>query len=145
MVRSLIGVIFAVVIGLTTAKFIEGAGGTLYPPSTTVEQGDIEALKASASAVPLGYKFFLLLGWAVAAFISALIALLIGQRWAPLGWLAAVTMFFLAVMTLIGSPFGWWLWPCAGLATGSGGWLAVRVTGASNQYAVSNDKSGFLE
>ena len=62
--------------------------------------------------------------------VAALIALLIGRRWAPVGGLAAGTIFFSAFITMLPGTLVWWLWPLAAVATAIGGWLALRIGGA---------------
>jgi len=143
MIRSLFGVLIAVLIGLTTAKFIEGMGAVSFP-LLDAGAGDLEALKAAAAKAPVGYKLVLLASWAIAAFVSAIIALFISRKWAPIGWLAAGTIFFLAVMTLVGTPFGLWLWPASAIVTATGGWIAIKLLKATYVYPEKKDDNGFL-
>ena len=144
MIRSLIAVLIAVFVGLTTAKFIEGVGTAAYPFQESVPAGDVDGLKAAAANAPFGYKAILIAGWAVAAFVSALISLVIGKRWAPLGWLSSGLMFFLAIITLIGTPLGFWVLPAALIVTGGGGWLAIKLLKATNVYPVKNQADEFF-
>ena len=93
MVRSLIAVIIAVIFGLAVANGFERVG------------------LAWDGLSPIGFDSFLLAGWGTAAFVAAIIALLIGRKWAPLGWLAAAAMVLFglassAVMALPASVLG---------------------------------------
>ncbi len=127
MIRSLFSIILAVIIGLTAAKFIEGVGAAAYPPAVPVDLNDLEAVRAASGAFPTGYKLMLALGWGGGAFISAIIALALGRRWAPLGGLAAATIFFNSVITLLGMGLSWWLWPLSAAACAGGGVAALTI------------------
>ncbi len=115
MLRNLVAVILATVIGLTVAKFIEGLIG---------------------GGVAAGAREFggLVAGYFAGAFIAAAIALLIGRRWVPLGWLGAATILFASVITLATFSLPLLLWPLSAAACGAGGWLAVTLLKAEMQY-----------
>lgn len=113
MLRSLFAVIVAVIAGLGAARFLEGG---------------LAAISGAQGGA--GYSFILAASWFFGAFVAALIALLIGRRWAPVGGLAAGTIFFSAFITMLPGTLGWWLWPMAAIATAAGGWLALRIGGA---------------
>lgn len=119
MLRSLTAVIVATIVGLTAAKFVEGSGTARL------------ALNPGDAAPSATYQALLVAGWALGAFAAALTALLIGRRWAPLGWLAAATILFAACMTVMTFALSWVLWPASAAATALGGFLAVRLLRAS--------------
>ena len=131
MLRSLLAVVVAVVLGLTVAKFIEGAG-----------QAGLGLSAGAADAA--GYKALLLGGWMIGAFAAASLALLIGRRWAPLGWLAAASLFLDAAITAGGASLGWVMWPAAALVTGLGGLLAVRLLRARSTYPEKAQDKGLF-
>jgi len=115
MLRSLLAVIAAIVAGLTAAKFIEGGLAAVF----------------NAAFPSAAYQGVLVFSWFVGAFTAALAALYIGRRWAPLGILCAAAILLLATMSLVAQPMSWLMWPGALLATTIGGFLAVRITGAT--------------
>ncbi len=125
MLRSLIAVIVATILGLAAAKFVEGAGQVLLHESSTVAEG------VAVSGV---YQAVLAVGWFVGAFVAGVLALLLGRRWAPLGVLAAATVLFAAVITQITFAMSWILWPASLAATAAGGFLAVKLMKASRAY-----------
>lgn len=88
--------------------------------------------------------YFIFAGiWFLGAFFAALIALIIGRRWAPLGIWAAATIFFSAVLALLrDNPEGIFMWFIAAAATATGGWLAVKLLKAKSAYpqAASREK-----
>ena len=112
MLRNLAAIILATIIGLGTAKFIEGLIGGGVAPGEGVGAREL---------------FGLGVGYFVGAFIASGIALLIGRRWAPLGWLGAVTILFAAVLTLLTFKLPLILWPISAAACGAGGWLAIKL------------------
>ena len=118
MIRNLFAIIAAILIGFSLAKFIEGA---------------------------VGGSSGLLAGWFVGAFVATAIALLLGRRWAPLGILGAGTIFFSALIALIGAPASLLLWPGAVIATALGGWLALKVLGATNDQPQSGQKESLFD
>ncbi len=132
MLRSLLAVLAATLIGLTTSKFVEGAGQTLLSAPPQIDSDMI--------ATPAGYGVILVISWAAGAFAAALCALLIGRRWAPLGGLAASTVFLSAFIALLSSPLSWVLWPLSALATAGGGYGAIRLLRATAAYPEKNPK-----
>ncbi len=130
MLRSLGAVIVAVIIGLTAAKFVESAAAALLV-------GDGARLGADIGVSP-AYQAILVFCWLVGAFVAAGASLLMGKRWAPLGWLGAATIFFSAMITLITFSLSWLLWPASLTATAAGGYVAVKLFNATRDYPASN-------
>jgi hypothetical protein len=130
MLRSLIAVVAAAIVGLATAKFIEGAAQT-----------GMGLTEATAPA----YQFALFVGWGLGAFAAAATALLMGKRWAPLGWLAAAGVFLIAALAMISFSASWLLWPAAMLATGGGGFAAVRLLRARTSLPVKASQKGLFD
>lgn len=104
MFRSLIAALVAVFAGLAAAQAVERLAAALSLPQWAA----------------------LLAGWGVASFTGAGLALMIGKRWAPLGWLAAASMFLLAVVTAANGA-GWVLIPGAIFISAAGGFLAIKL------------------
>ncbi len=129
MIRSLFAVIVAVISGLGAAKLVEGAGVYFL----------------HAAPLSAAHQGLLIAGWLAGAFVSALIALLLGRRWAPLGGLAAASVFLAAFITLIANPLNWLLWPAAAIATALGGFAAIRLTGAQGSHPALRKKDGLFD
>lgn len=123
--RSLIAVIVAVFAGLAFAQGAERAMLGLSLPQPAA----------------------LLASWGGASFVAASAALLLGRRWAPLGWLAAGSMLLLAVVSVAGGGASWMLVPGALIFTGLGGWLAIKTVKASYAppFAAKKPKPGLFE
>lgn len=133
MIRSLIAIVAAVVLGLAAARLVEGAA-VLFIPGAAPTGGDW----------PLAYQLALLASWGLAAFVAASASLLIGRRWAPLGWLAAASMLLLAVVSALSGPAASLLLPGALIVTGAAGYGAVKVTKAKNEAPFAARRPGMF-
>ncbi len=129
MIRSLAAVIIAVIAGLTAAKLIEGGGAALI----------------NARAPSAAYCALVSIGWLAGAFAAAFIAMFLDKRWAPLGMLAAASIFLGAALGLFSSPLGWWMWPVALIAAALGGLGAVRTIGAGMSHPDMHRKDGLFD
>ena len=136
MIRSLIAILAATFIGLTTAKFIEGAGQALIAESSTDD---------GVEAGPMSYGVVLFIAWAFGAFVASSCALLIGRRWAPLGYLAAATIFLSAAIGLMSAALGWVMWPLAILASLGGGFSAAKLYRATMAFPEKTTKETFFD
>ena len=121
--------IAAILIGLTASRFVEGAAQAV----------------GGASPESAAYEWSLVLGWTLGAFAAALTALLIGRRWAPLGVLAAATMFFAAAIALLSYSLSWFLWPASAAGTALGGYAAIRLLNARNAHPSRDGKKEFFD
>ncbi len=130
MLRNLAAIILATIIGLALAKFIEGVLG-----------GGVAPGEAASAQEYLG----LTVGYLIGAFAASLIALLVGRRWAPLGWLSAATIFFAAVITILSFKLPLWVWPLSAAACAAGGWLAGRLLKAERQYRPGKPKESLFD
>ncbi|MEM9014815.1 MAG: hypothetical protein AAGB02_06875 [Pseudomonadota bacterium] len=101
MIRSLLAIVAATLIGLTVSRFIEGAGLAVMSDGGSPNNSTLGA----------GLQLLLVASWTVGAVAASASALLIGERWAPLGWLGAATVALSAVLGLSGAAFSWWAWP----------------------------------
>jgi len=119
MLRSLFAVILATIIGLAVAKFIEGAGVAGFDLTTP--------MPGAETSLSIAYQLLLVAGWGVGALVAALIALALGKKWAPLGALAAMTVFFTALMSILTFSLNWLVLPGAAAMTGLGGYISIRL------------------
>lgn len=132
MIRSLFAIVVAVILGLTTARFVEGAGRALAGVETA------ETLGAAHLAA-------LVAGWGVGAFAAAASALLIAGRWAPLGGLAAGTIFLAAIIAQFEAAIGWPVLLGSALSTAVGGYGAIRLLGATRTHPANRQKDGIFD
>ncbi len=130
MLRNLAAIIVAAIAGLIVAKFAEALIGGGVAPGEAADGGNLAGLVA---------------GYFIGAFIAASIALLIGRRWAPLGWLAAATILFNAIITMTTFKLTLFLWPVSIAACAAGGWLAIRLLKASTSSPQNNRKESLFD
>lgn len=129
MIRSLFAVIAAVIAGFALAKLVEGGGAAV----------------TGAAPGEGAYDGLLLLGWFLGAFMAAVTAMVVGARWAPLGAVAAASLFLGAAVTLFSYPMSWFMWPGALLVTALGAYGAIRFTGAKSVYPARAPKTGLFD
>ena len=136
MLRSLAAIIIATIAGLALARFVEAAGLAMA--------GVAENSQGGAQSFTPAYQAVLIASWFIGAFAAAAAALLIGGRWRPLGWLAAVTMFIAAIIAISNASSGFLLWIGALLSTLAGGYLAIKLLGADADYPANHRKKEFF-
>lgn len=115
MLRSLFAVIVAVIAGLTAAKLVEGGAAALF----------------AAAPISAAYQVILVSSWLAGGFVASLAALLIARRWAPVGLIAAASIFLSAAVALLSAPLSWLLWPGGALAVATGAFVAIKLTKAT--------------
>lgn len=133
MIRSLFAIVVAIILGLTAAKFVEGAGQALSGG------GDNAGLLSNT------HQLALVIGWGIGAFTAAISAMLIAGRWAPLGGLAAGTIFLAAVIAQFSGGSAWYLWPLSAVSTALGGYAATRLLGATRIHPAQQEKYGLFD
>lgn len=133
MLRSLIAAIIAVLLGVSGAQLVERIGLQLF-----------SGANASAGTMSAVHQLVLIASWGAGAFIAASLALLIGRRWAPLGWLCAASILLLAIMSAVSAPQALTLIAGATLATLGAGFGAVKLLRASYAFPVKAEKPGLF-
>ncbi|MGF1543587.1 MAG: hypothetical protein ACFB00_03640 [Parvularculaceae bacterium] len=142
--RSVAAVAIGVLAGALLVFFTEMLGHAIYPPPADIDLKDPEALAAALPRLPFEAKAFVVLGWFVGAVGGAYAALRGARRWAPAAWVVAGVMFCMTVLTLISLPHPWWRTLAAPVASGAGGWLAVRLGNGTYASPIADDKSAGL-
>ena len=137
MIRSLFAVVVGVILGLTAARFVEGAGFALAGAGQVAAQ--------QAEPLTVAHRAALVAGWGVGAFAAAASALLIAGRWAPLGGLAAGTIFLAAVIAQLEASLGWPVWLASALATALGGYAAIALLGATQTHPSNRRQDGLFD
>ncbi|MEO1014832.1 MAG: hypothetical protein AAFX08_06530 [Pseudomonadota bacterium] len=147
MLRSLAALLVAVFVGLAAAKVVESVGFLAFDLPAISEQagGSGDGRAPGKPVVSSAAAGVLALSWLVAAFVATALALLIGRRWAPLGWLAAATIGFNAIVSLLGASAPFWIWPAGLAASAAGGLAAVKGFRARRAYPTPQVKDGFFE
>lgn len=137
MLRSLAAVLFAIFVGLTFAKFIEGG------LSAVLEIPPAEAAPPERPAISGQLALVLAISWTLAAFASAMLALLLARRWAPLAWLSGATIFFNGLIVMVGAVTPWFLWALTIGGAVLGAYAAIRFLGAQYEMPTGKSKRDF--
>ena len=132
MLRSLFAVILAVLVGVTAAQIVERVGVEAFA------SGD------AAGTLSPAHQLVLVASWGAGAFLAASLALLIGRRWAPLGWLTATSMLLLAVISAVSSPQAMTLIVGGAVATFGAGFGAIKLLRATNVFPVKPKNPGLF-
>jgi hypothetical protein len=135
-VRSVLGVLAGILLGMVLMMGIEFVGHLLYPLPPGVDASDFEALKALLPTLPVGALLLVLLGWTVAPLAGGFAAAWVARR-APVAHALVVGLFFLAggIAMLVMMPHPLWF-AVAGVAVFlpaayAGSRLAPRAQGVS--------------
>lgn len=126
MLRSVLSVVIGVIVASIIVLIVEMVGHSVTPSPVVLDPKDPTAM----ALVPLPAKVAVVLAWFAGALGGGIVASLIARRWAPAAWVVAATILLLAGVTMTQFPHPIWMIFGAVLATGLGGWLAVKATKA---------------
>lgn len=124
MLRSVLSVVIGVIVGAVLILLVELIGHWLFPPPFGLDPTKPGAL----GSVPMQAKVAVLIAWFVGAFGGGVAASLIAKRWAPAAWVVAATILLLAGASMMQFAHPIWMMASAVLATGLGGYIAVKAT-----------------
>ena len=124
--RRILGIVLGAAAAIAIMLALEAIAHTLYPVDTDVESATSATLADVMSAVPLPARIIVVLGWFLAAFAGAWLALRICD-WRPAGWIVAALILAGGIANLLALPHPLWMQVAAIVAPLAGGWLAQRV------------------
>lgn len=116
MLRSVLGVVVALLVAVLVITMVEWLGHALYPPPGGFDLDDPGAAAKIVASLPIGALLFVALAWGIGAFIGGWVAARIAGR-APLLHAGIISGFLMAggIATMIMIPHPAWFW-VAGLA-----------------------------
>lgn len=126
MLRSVLSVLFGVMIGAPVVYVIETMSHALF----AAPQGFDPASAAAIAALPFGAKASVVFAWFAGAFCGGAVASLISKRWAPAALVVAATILLFAATNFTAFPHPLWMMIASVPATALGGFLAVKMTSA---------------
>ena len=130
MVRTILGLLAGLVVGVVLVGLLEMAGHMIYPPPPGLDPRDPSGMAALVAAMPIGAKIAVVVAWALGALGGALTAGLIARR-AWTFWVVGGLLAVAAVYTVLMIPHPVWMRIAAVaaplLGAWTGGWLAVRL------------------
>jgi len=131
MLRSVLGVVVALLVAMLVVVMVESVGHVLYPAPQGVDLEDPAAVAMMVAELPVGALFFVALAWGIGAFIGGWVAARIAGR-APMLHAGIVSGFLAAgaITTMTMVPHPGWFW-VAGLGIFPPATLAAaRAAGA---------------
>ena len=143
MLRSILGVVFGIAVGALAISFVQRLGHSLYPAPAGVDLEDPTQFKTLMAHVPTGAKLWVVGSWFTGAVAASLGGLLVAQRWAPVGWIAAGTLFAMAGMTMLEIPHPLWMVLTAPVAFVLGVLLPVKLLRADYKPPLPADTGPF--
>lgn len=129
MVRTVLGVLAGVAVGVVTVLLIEAISGALYPPPSGVDLTDPAQLKSLAEAMPLGAKLIVLTACVAGTFTGTTTALLVATRRRIAGWVVGGLMLVATIANLASVPTPAWQVVAELVLVPTAAWLAVRLFG----------------
>lgn len=134
MLITILRAVGGIVAGLLAAFVIVAATDSLshaiYPVATNIDVTDAAAMKAFITSLPLGALVTLVVGWIVAAYVAAVVALMIGQRRRWVGLTATGLFLAVVVANLVMLPHPLWMMVAGVAGVLAAGWLADRLFAA---------------
>jgi hypothetical protein len=111
MLRRILAVPVGLIAGIICITIVEKIGHQLYPPPAAAGSGDMEAMKAYVATAPFMALFFVILGYALAAFVSGFTASKISNNGKHTSAVICGIIFLLITLYMMMSlPTPIWFW-----------------------------------
>jgi hypothetical protein len=129
MMRIVLAAIAGVVAMMLSVFVVESIGHTLFPPPPNMDVSNPEMLKALMPSLPFGALAFVILGWALGAFLGAVVASRITlkhQQKLAIG--IGIVMIALSVTTMVMIPHPLWMIFLGVTLPVPSAWLGARIS-----------------
>jgi len=128
LVRSVLGILAGMVVGVFVVLLIEVPGWMLHPVPTEIDLNDVEALKANATKAPFAAQLCVAIAWVAGPLVGSFIAAAVA-RWAWFGHGMIIAGIFLAfvVMTIRTFPHPSWMVLVGVLGPLAAGWIGSAL------------------
>lgn len=123
--RTFLGLLAGVVVGMAVVMAVEFLGVTLFSPPGGLDVTDEAALRAAMDTMPTSALAFVVLAWTLGAVAGTFTAARITRSLLALvagGLVLAATLFNLASF-----PHPAWMWVLGLLGVAGGAWLGFRL------------------
>lgn len=111
MLRRILAVVVGLIVGSLCITLVENIGHYLYPPPAKAGAGDMEALKVYVSEAPFMALFFIILAYALAAFLSGFTATKISNnRKNTAAILCGIIFLLMTIYMMVTLPTPIWFW-----------------------------------
>ncbi len=106
--RKLLGTLAGVATAVVTILLVEAIGAGLFPMPGGFETGETAAASTMVSAMPLGAKLVVAIGWLMGAFAGAYSAFRLA-RWDAAGWIIAMLVAAGGIANIVSIPHPLWM------------------------------------
>ncbi|PIF46442.1 hypothetical protein CLU96_3473 [Chryseobacterium sp. 52] len=131
MLRRILAVPAGLIAGMICITLIEKIGHQLYPPPAAAGSGDMEAMKEYVAHAPFMALFFVIIGYAVAAFVSGFTASKVASNGKHTSAaVCGVIFLFITIYMMFSLPTPIWFWVLGILVWGlvfAGSTLALKT------------------
>lgn len=127
--RTAVGVVLGLIVGLLIILAVEGVGHTIFPPPPGVNLTDPAQLDTAMTMIPTPAKFAVLLAWFLGTLGGASAANLIAGRRAWAGRIVALIVLALSIFNMASIHHPVWMAGGALAAILFGGFVADRAFG----------------
>ena len=130
-VRRILAVVAGMIAGMVMVMLSDSLVGWMSPLPAGINMRDSVAMHAAVMAMPATSLMTLAIGWAVAAFVGAWVAVrLTPDRWLPAGYTFVTLHLAATVWNLVEIRHPVYVWVLALLLIPLLGWLGVRTASA---------------
>ncbi|MBL3549898.1 MULTISPECIES: hypothetical protein [Chryseobacterium] len=131
--RQILAVVVGLIVGSIGIAIVENIGHQLYPPPVGTDPNDMEALKEYVGEAPFMALFFIIMAYALAAFVSGFTATKISNNGKHTAAIICGIIFLLITIYMMTSlPTPIWFWVLGILV-----WILVM---AGSQLALKTKK-----
>ncbi len=127
MLRTILGIIAGIIVGVFVVALVEGIGHMIWPPP----EGDLkdpEYLKSIMHEIPFASKMSVIVAWGLGVFVGGVVARLVSRRYKSAAWVVAAFILGAGVWTMTQIPHPLWMQINAVAVTIFGAVFANMVT-----------------
>jgi hypothetical protein len=111
MLRRILAVPAGLIVGIICITIIEKIGHQLYPPPAGAASGDMVAMKDYVAHAPFMALFFVIIGYALAAFVSGFTASKVASNGKHTSAIVCGVIFlFITIYMMFSLPTPVWFW-----------------------------------
>jgi len=128
--KRILAVFTGVVAGSLVMVIVETLGHKIYPVAMNLESTTKEAKAEYMKSLPLSAMLMIILAWAIGAFVSGIVATLVGKDATSFTALrSGGVLFALAIFNMIVIPHPIWFWIAGLLVFIPFSWLGYKIVG----------------
>jgi hypothetical protein len=132
--RWVLAVLAAAAVAIVIVSLSDLLVGRIYPLPAGTDVRDAHSMAAAIAAMPVTALLLLLVGWVLAAFAGAFVAVrLVAGRPFWIGLIVTALFLLATIANLAALPHPVWMWPAALVLIPLAGWLGARRASRSRE------------